>query len=460
MNDPIHDLAIFRDITDDELHWLIDHSQERSLAVGDYFGKPNDVAREFYVVLEGELQIIRSLNGQDVVMGTTPRGVIGGELWLLTGAQETVSVRAIAPSRLMVFDHPHFLQIFSHVPSFATLILRTAAERMKGIARLMNQQDKLAALGKLSAGLAHELNNPASAAQRAASVLQKTLFSFTKRTMRLCECELESEHLDTLVQFHQQAALKACQAEPLSTLEQADREDELWEWLEDRAVENPSEMAATFVTAQLTVDELEELLQAMPHRAVSNVLNWLHEGLTAVSLLDEIEQSSHRISELVAAVKSYTYMDQGGSQPVDIHRDLENTLLMLKHKLKEIEVIRQFDPTLRKVQARGGELNQVWTNLLVNAIDALGGKGKIEVITRCENNFVMVEIADNGPGIPPNVLPHIFEPFFTTKGVGAGSGMGLDISYRIVEQHNGTIEVQSQPGRTRFIVRLPAKTQG
>jgi signal transduction histidine kinase len=197
------------------------------------------------------------------------------------------------------------------------------------------------------------------------------------------------------------------------------------------------------------------LTAGLPADAAPILLLWLCESLGATGLLDEIGQSARRIADLVGAIKEYTYMDQGDLQQVDIHRDLENTLRILKHKLKEIQVDRQFDPELPKVMAHGGQLNQVWTNLIDNAADALGGQGVLSLITRSENDFVMVEVADNGPGIPPEILPRIFEPFFTTKSVGAGTGLGLDTSYRIIHQHNGTIEVQSQPGHTRFIVRIP-----
>lgn len=455
MMDPIYNIPLFRDVTDDELQWLIDHSSEQTLAPGDYFAREDEPTRHFYIVLEGELQVIRTINGQEAVIGTTPRGIMGGETWLLTGTRAGATARAIAPSRLMVFDYAHFLQIFSQVPPLGAQILRTAAERLHGFATLVNQQEKLAALGKISAGLAHELNNPASAARRAAGTLREVLPTWSLRTLTLSTWSLSHEQIQQLTAMAQEMAARARTTEPLTALEQTDREEAMIAWLKEHQVADTDDLAATFVTAHIDVDELAALAASLPAPALGDVLGWLHQELDAASLLDEIEQGTKRIADLVAAVKGYTYMDQGLLQEVDIHRGLENTLVVLRHKLQQTHVERHFDPNLPTILARGGDLNQVWTNLIDNAIDALNGQGTIRLITRCENNYVMVEVTDDGPGIPPAVLPRIFEPFFTTKGVGVGNGLGLDTVYRIVNQHNGAVEVQSVPGCTRFIVRLP-----
>lgn len=451
----IQNLPIFMDTTDDELTWLVEHSTEVTLAAGDYFFREGEPARRFYIVIEGELQVTRTINGEKVVLGTTPRGIIGGELWLLRGTPAEAAAQAIVPTRLMVFDFKAFLGIFTHCPSVGVYILRVAAERMQGYASLVKQQEKMAALGKLAAGLAHELNNPAAAAQRSAATLRGTLTDWQTHTLQLASLGLTTAQFDQLLTFLQALQARTATAPPLSPLEQSDREMALEQWLSTQDVANSWEFAPTYVAAGVTIDDLATLVDVVG--VMPPLLTWLCEWLTARGLLDELEQSTGRISELVSAIKSYTYMDQGTWQQVDLHRDLDNTLLVLKHKLKAITVTRQYSADLPPILARGGELNQVWTNLIDNAIDALGAGGTLTVLTRFENEFVMVEITDNGPGIPAHVLPRIFEPFFTTKAVGKGTGLGLDTTYRIVQQHHGTIEVHSKPGATRFIVRLPVR---
>ncbi len=458
----MHDIAtlpFFVNATDDELQWLIDHSYEVELARGDYFSREGEVARHFYVTLEGELQITQTIKGEVMVLGTTPRGIIGGEISLLSGTVVLISAQAIMPSRLLVFDLPAFLGIFTHCPSIGIEILRIGATRLQGVATATKQQEKMAALGKLSAGLAHELNNPAAAAKRSTVTLRALLPSFQARTIRLNSMGLSSGKLEMLIHFLDQVRARRALAKPLSTLEQSDREETMGERLDDYSIENSWDLAATLVAAQISVAEVEELVAPVAAECVPDVITWLSEALTVASLLDEVEQSTQRISDLVGAIKAYTYMDQGTRQAVDIHRDLETTLLMLKHKLKNATIVREYDPALPHLLAHGGELNQVWTNLLDNAIDATKGAGIIHLITRHENNFVMVEVSDNGPGILPENLPRLFEPFFTTKEVGAGTGLGLDITYRIIRQHGGTIQVDSVPGATRFIVRLPLTPQ-
>lgn len=453
----LYQIPLFEGISETELQWLVDHSHEVHLKPGDCFFRENEPVRQFYIVLEGELQVTRSFNGSRTVLGTTPRGIIGGELDLLNGTVSHVNACAILPSRMMVFEADSFRQLFAACPLVGTRILQTAAQRMAGIATATKNQEKMAALGKLSAGLAHELNNPAAAAHRAAKTLHEALPALQAHALNLNSVETDSQQLERLAAFQQQVIGRATNNPWLSSVEQADREDEIGAWLDQHGVSQPWEMAATFVSAGLTIDDLAGLLEPISAECTGDVLAWLHNTLYVAGLLNEIEQSTHRISDLVAAVKAYTYMDQAPVQEVDIHKGLENTLTVLNHKLKKVTIIREYDSDLPPVQGRGGELNQVWTNLIDNAIDAINGEGKLWLITRCENNFAMVEIADNGPGIPPEVMPRLFEPFFTTKEVGVGSGLGLDIVYRIIAQHDGSIDIQSEPGHTRFIVRLPVE---
>lgn len=455
----LYDLPIFADTTDDELDWLLANSRPVMLQPGEYIFREGDPPQLFYVVLEGEMQITRTINGELMVLGTTPRGIIGGEAALLSGTDVPAAAQAIAPTRLMTFDLAGFRGIFANCPTVAAHIMRVAYQRSEGLATVVKQQEKMAALGKLSAGLAHELNNPASAARRTAHTLRELLPDVQRRALDLSRLNLSSDQLAALAGFQRQAVERAVSAPVLSTIERADREDELGTWLEEQEVGAAWELAANFVGAGLTLADLHRLADAIGPACLGAVCGWLNATLSADGLLAELELSTRRISDLVGAVKSYTFMDQATVQEVDINRGLDDTLTVMSHKLRSITVMREYDPDLPRIQARGGELNQVWTNFVDNAAHAMDGKGTLRVVTRCENDFVMVEVTDDGPGIPSDTLPHIFEPFFTTKGVGVGTGLGLDICYRIVQQHNGTIEVQSKPGETRFIVRLPVVSE-
>jgi C4-dicarboxylate-specific signal transduction histidine kinase len=416
-------------------------------------------AEEFYIVLAGELQIIRTMNGREQVVGTTPRGIIGGEISLLTNTPSQVTARALEPSDLLVLDRQGFRAMFAYAPTIGAQVLQIAVNRMQGYVTTLVQQEKMAALGKMSAGLAHELNNPATAANRAAAGLRETLLLLQSQAIRLNSLSLSADQIEQLIAFQQQTITRVDQAEPLSPLEQSDREDELGEWFEDQGVAGGWDLAPCFVGAAIGKDDLADLRSLLTEESFPLVLAWLHRTLDTTSLLNEIEQSTRRIADLVGAIKSYAYKDQSVVREVDVHKSLESALLVLGHKLKRgnLHVSREYDPNLPHVPARAGELNQVWTNMIDNAIDALDGNGTIRLITRCEHDFVMVEVADDGPGIPPEVQSRLFEPFFTTKEEGKGTGLGLDISYRIIQEHNGSIEVQSQPGQTRFIIRLPVR---
>jgi signal transduction histidine kinase len=447
------ELPIFQGLPSDELAWIAANSHEIPIEDGEVVQREGQPVERFFVVVEGELQITRTIDGKLVVVGTTPRGVIGGEHALLSGTPSATSACAIMPTRLRVFDQQAFQAIFGASPGFGMQILRVATERIQMFSQMLQQQEKMAALGKLSAGLSHELNNPAAAARRAADMLNTTLPALIDQTIVLCGLGLDKGQLTSLVEFQRAASARP---EPqLAPLDRSDREDALGAWLDECGAIDAWELAPGFVAASIDSDELERLLAPLPEDSACDALIWLHTALTTAGYLHEIGHGTTRISELVGAVKAYTYVDQAALQEVDLCQGLDNTLTVLHYKLRQMTVLREYDPLLPRILARGGELNQVWTNLIDNAIDATDGKGTLRVIVRQENYFAMVEIADDGPGIPPEVQARIFEPFFTTKDVGIGTGLGLDISLRIIRQHQGTIEVWSQPGETRFIVRLP-----
>ncbi len=449
----LRELPLFQELPDDELTWIVEHSHEAMLATGECYvheGQPTDT---FFIVLDGELQATRTIDGKPVVVGTIPRGLFANELPLLNGKPAYSTLCAIMPSRLRVLALQAFRVMFGACPEFGAQVLRTADERTQWFAGLRKQDEKLAALGKLAAGLAHELNNPATAARHAARTLSELLPALQAQTIRLCSLGLDEDQLNTVIALPREASARPAPA--LQPLERSDREDELSTWLDQRGVEDAWEMAPSFVAAGISVDELARIATDLAPEQAAAVLSWLHQALSAAGLINEVEHSTSRITDLVGAVKTYSYMDRAPIQEVDVNSGLDTTLTVLNHKLKGINLVRHYDSSLPRLMANGGELNQVWTNLIDNAIGATNGNGTIQLTTRSENDYVMVEVADDGPGIPELIKDKVYEPFFTTKGVGYGTGLGLDISYHIVHQHNGTIEHDSQPGRTRFIVRLP-----
>jgi signal transduction histidine kinase len=330
------------------------------------------------------------------------------------------------------------------------------ADRIREYSRAEQQRDKLSALGKLSAGLAHELNNPASAAGRAAEGLRETMQELRRINKTLDDDSLSCVERSALASFEENLMEHLASKPTLDALEQSDIEQDLASWLNRRKIANASRLASGLVEAGVDPAALEKLGARFRDDVLAHILARVVSAVGAERLTREIEASTGRISELVRAIKEYTYMDQAPEQEVDVHRGIESTLTMLKFRLKHgVEVKREFDPNLPRIFARGSELNQVWTNLIDNAIDAMAGKGELVIRTSRELDFVLVEIIDNGPGIPDAVKLHLFEPFFTTKGVGEGTGMGLDTVYRIVRGHRGEVSFESHPGRTTFQVRLP-----
>ncbi|MDX2160054.1 MAG: ATP-binding protein [bacterium] len=460
MIDPIHQIDLFAGISDAEYQWLIAHSHEQILEPGMYWSREGEPAESVFIVLEGELQVSRTLNGELRVLGTTPRGIIGGELAILYQTPSQVNAVAIKPSRLMVFQEADFRELFGKVPAVAARILSIVMERTGGIVTQMTQQQKLDALQKVSANLAHSLNNPAAAASQSSRILRsEVLPRLQQHTLTLSSLGLSDLAVRSLIALQEDAIRDASHWIVLNPLERADREDQICAYLNDLGIEDASDIAHIFVDAGVRTEELTGIAAEMTREHAVAVVRWLSSVLDAAGLLSEIENSTGRIAELVDNVKKYTYMDRGKSQEVDLHRDLDSTLRIFADRLRNVQVIRTYDPALPHIVGRGSDLNQVWTNIIENALDAMNDQGTLRIITRCENEFVMVEITDDGPGIPVDVQEHIFEPFFSTKKFAQGiTGLGLDIVYRITSQHNATVSVFSQPGETRFIVRLPLET--
>ena len=420
---------------------------------GTVLATEGDRTGHFQVILEGELRVTRTYDRQSVLMGVNRAGDFMGETVMLLDIPWLATVRVSKPARLLQFNSEQFWRMLAACQTVAHKIFRSAANRMRNMEGYTQQREKLISLGTMAAGLAHELNNPAAAARRAAAHLRRTT-----EQVQLLQCELTEalEHTDwpPLLDASEEALARTPPA--LEHLERSDRSEALANWLSALGVPDAWELAPTFVNVGLGEEWLKKLTDQLPQAARADAVGWLEARLNLKALLNQVEQSTGRIAELVKAVKSYSHMDQSPMQEVDIHDGIESTLTMLGHKLKNVTLVRAYDRSLPRIMAYGSELNQVWTNLIDNAIDAVHGTGKVCVGTCREDNEMVVEIVDNGSGIPPEVQARMFEPFFTTKSVGSGTGLGLIISNRIVgDRHGGEIEFESKPGETRFKVRLP-----
>jgi signal transduction histidine kinase len=450
----VRSTPLFSSLTDEQLE-CIELGEVIEVPAGTVLVSEGEQSPFFFLVLEGEVRLSRTYDRQTVLMGVIKPGQFTGETTLLLEIPWLATARVGKAAVLFRLRQEDFWRMLSTSRTVARDIFRTAAKKMRNMEGYSQQREKLASLGTMAAGLAHELNNPAAAARRAAAHLQQTT---GKVQALLCHLSTTLDRKDWphLLAAEQEAMDRLAAAPVLDHVERSDRAEAMTAWLEARGVAAAWELAPSFVSADLGTVWLEELAGKLPPSSQADALGWLEARINLKLLLTQVEQSTERIAELVKAVKSYSYMDQSPMQEVDIHEGIESTLTMLVHKLKNITLVRAFDRSLPRIMAYGSELNQVWTNLIDNAIHAVNGNGKVCVGTCREDDQLVVEIVDNGSGIPPEVQSHLFEPFFTTKPVGTGTGLGLIISNRIVsDRHGGEIEFESQPGETRFKVRLP-----
>ncbi len=446
---------LFAGLTDDQLN-CIRSGEVIDLCAGDVLAKEGDPPAYFYLILSGELQFWRSYDRQDILMATGKAGHFTGEMGILVDSPWVATARCFKPARIFRLGADAFWTMLGCCPSAARDVLKTAASRFRNVESYASQREKLVSLGTMAAGMAHELNNPASAALRAASYLQKVTDDVQCFFCKLVH-GLELENWEHLLATSEEALEKLQRAPVLDSVARSDLESTMGDWLEQHRLPEPWNLAGTFVEAGVDVPWLENVIKKLPAESGPAAIQWIEARVHLKMLLKQVETSTSRVSELVKAVKSYTHMDQAPMQEIDIHEGIESTLTMLGHKLKGVSLRRAFDRSIPKLAAYPGELNQVWTNLIDNAIDAVGGTGKICVGTFLEGDHVVVEVVDNGVGIPANVQAHLFEPFYTTKPVGSGTGLGLVISNRIAEHHGGEIEFESKPGETRFKVRLPLR---
>jgi len=450
----VRSAPIFASLTDEQMD-CIKPGVIVDLPPGTVIVADGDRYPFFFVVLEGEVRIVRDYDKQEILMAVVKPGNYTGELTLLLDVPWMSTARVAKPTKLFRLGEEDFWRMMTLCRSVARECFQSAAGKMRNLEGYSQQREKLASLGTMAAGLAHELNNPASAARRAAAQLHRTTDQLQAYLCLLSKV-LDHSQWEQLLASSEEASGRLAQAPKLDHLESSDRAEKIATWLEARGVATSWDLAPTFVSANVDVAWLEQLTAKLPPKSHADALGWLEARLNLKLLLSQVDQSTGRIAELVKAVKSYSYMDQSPMQEIDIHEGIESTLTMLGHKLKSVTLSRSFDRSIPRIMAYGSELNQVWTNLIDNAIDAINGTGKICVGTYQEDNQLVVEIVDNGAGIPANVQAHMFEPFYTTKPIGSGTGLGLIISNRIVaDRHGGEIEFESKPGETRFKVRLP-----
>jgi signal transduction histidine kinase len=456
LNEELRKIPALAGLPDEVFAWLTEQGEELRLAANEVYLREDELADRLIIVLEGELHGRIEGPERDGQVYVIQSGSISGKLPFSRMTHYAVTVRAVEPSRVFWLEVKHFPELIQSYPALLQRLVEVMSDRVREVTRLDERHDKLMALGKLSAGLAHELNNPAAAARRAAQHLGERLQTLNSLCLTLSHQTLTADQIAFLTEFQRAAAECLTAAPALDPLAESECEEEISDWLEARQIADGWRLAPTFVRAGLHREELDGLAECMKGQALNDALQWLEATWSSQELVKEIEQSMTRISDLVRAIKEYSYMDRTALQEVDVHQGLENTLIILGHKLKRgVTVIREYADDLPRISAYGGALNQIWTNLIVNAIDAMNGQGTLWIRTSAKPDHILVEIGDDGPGIPPEIQGRIFEPFFTTKPQGEGTGLGLDTVYRIVQKHHGAIRFQSKPGDTCFQVRLP-----
>lgn len=455
--DYLKELPVLRQIPTDHLQWLLDTSEIRELAAGEFLFKKGDSADFLYLILDGQLDITMEQNGSYKFLFSMKKGEITGLLPFSRLKTAAGNGMAHVPTTILLLHRQHFPEMERVSPEMVQELVALMTDRVREFTRTQQQNEKLVALGKLSAGLAHELNNPAAAIVRSSAELLRMHHSVPDKFKRVISMRVTPTQVDEVnaILFD-----KINNGEPaiLPLLERNSLEEEIIDWLDEKKVEEGYLLAETFVESGLTIADLEAINIILKGEYLSEVLDWVANTLNTERVICHIQAASKRISELVNAVKTYSHMDRGQEkEKTNLQSGISSTLTMLNHKLKEknIKVEQSYANDLLPVSAYVSELNQVWTNLIDNAIDAMPEGGSLTITASNSGEMVKVAIADTGKGITPEELDHIFEPFFTTKPVGKGTGLGLDIVNKIMIHHNADIKVTSEPGNTVFTLCFP-----
>ncbi|CAG7621029.1 ATP-binding protein [Actinacidiphila bryophytorum] len=457
----LRSLFLFEHLSPEQLARLCGAGRIEAWDEGPVYAE-GDAATCFYVLLEGTVVTSRRVGTDDIeVNRTSQRGVYAGAFQAYLGDRVpqlyTNSMRVTEPSRFYVLAADEFAKIMRDWFPMAVHLLEGLFFGNQTFQQVVSQRERLLALGSLSAGLTHELNNPAAAALRATSALRDRVAGMRHKLKILAGGPYRQSDLDTLIGVQERAVERIAKAQELSPMEAADQEDAVADWLDSHDIAGGWDLAPVFVQAGLDEEWLEQVAAAVDAELLESAVRWLNYTVETELLMNEIEDSTSRVSGLVNAARQYSQLDRAPFQVVDIHELLDSTLQMLAGKIgPEVTVVKEFDHTLPKIPAYPGELNQVWTNLIDNAVAAMEGVGTLTVRTSRSHGRLVVDFQDTGPGVPDEIRQRIFEPFFTTKPVGQGTGLGLDISWRIVvNKHHGDLDVESEPGNTRFRVRLP-----
>ena len=455
--DELRATFLFEAFDDEQLRWVVANTEVVRLPAGTVLFTENATPDAFWVLLDGALQLSHPAEGRRIVLETADvPGTWGGWMPAFEERPLPLSFTLTVDSRLLRVPKASLRHMLDGGYPLTNHLLAGISTGSRRLNEQIVQQEKLAALGRLAAGLAHELNNPAAAARRAASSLQEALRERDRRAVCLVQM-LDEQQVRANLALAKEVADRPPLA--LAPLAKSDLEEEIAAWLEERGIEDGYPMAASFIDASIGLDDLAAMAARVPPATLADALSWLEATTIADELAREITVSVGRISDLVGAIKSYTFMDRDGESEIDVHTGIEDTLTILGYKLRKanVEVVREFATDLPKITTQGSALNQVWTNLIDNALDAMAAGGRLTIRTGRRGTELVVAICDTGPGVPADVAGRVFDPFFTTKPIGQGTGMGLDIARRIVREHGGDIGLRSEPGDTRFDVHLPIR---